>query len=113
MGRPGLISCLSRSEPKPPPNASLLSKIFGLTFAEAKLAAALAGGTSLDTAAEELDISRETARSQLKIVFARQIRTGKANSLRPFAAAAESVRCRKEHLKVIKIRPYLKKYGLT
>jgi DNA-binding CsgD family transcriptional regulator len=58
-------------EPKPRPNASLLSKIFGLTFAEAKLAAALADGTSLDTAAEELDISRQTARSQLKIVFAK------------------------------------------
>lgn len=58
-------------EPKPRPNASLLSKIFGLTFAEAKLAAALADGTSLDTAAEELDIARQTARSQLKIVFAK------------------------------------------
>ena len=56
-------------EPKPRPNASLLSKIFGLTFAEAKLAAALANGTSLEEAAEELHISRETARSQLKIVF--------------------------------------------
>ena len=56
-------------EPKPRPNASLLSKIFGLTFAEAKLAAALADGTSLEEAAEELHISRETARSQLKIVF--------------------------------------------
>ena len=55
--------------PKARPNASLLSQAFGLTSAEAKLAATLADGTSLKEAAQELTISRETARSQLKTVF--------------------------------------------
>ena len=55
--------------PKPRPNASLLSQAFGLTSAEAKLAATLADGTSLTEAAQELTISRETARTQLKTVF--------------------------------------------
>ena len=58
-------------EPKARPDASLLSKTFGLTLAEVKLAAALADGTSLKAAAEELNISRQTARNQLKIVFAK------------------------------------------
>jgi DNA-binding CsgD family transcriptional regulator len=55
--------------PKSRPNPSLLSQAFGLTSAEAKLAARLADGTSLTEAAEELTISRGTARSQLKTVF--------------------------------------------
>jgi DNA-binding CsgD family transcriptional regulator len=55
--------------PKPRPNASLLSRAFGLTSAEAKLAATLADGTSLKEAAKELTISSQTARTQLKTVF--------------------------------------------
>jgi DNA-binding CsgD family transcriptional regulator len=55
--------------PKSRPNASLLSQAFGLTSAEAKLAATLADGTSLTEAGQELTISRETARSQMKNVF--------------------------------------------
>jgi DNA-binding CsgD family transcriptional regulator len=58
-------------EPKARPDASLLSKTFGLTSAEAKLAAALADGTSVKAAAEELNICRQTARNQLKVVFAK------------------------------------------
>jgi DNA-binding CsgD family transcriptional regulator len=58
-------------EPKARPDALLLSEAFGLTSAEARLAAALSDGTSLNAAAEELNISRLTARSQLKTVFAK------------------------------------------
>jgi DNA-binding CsgD family transcriptional regulator len=58
-------------EPKARPDASLLSKTFGLTSAEARLAATLADGTSVKAAAEELNICRQTARNQLKIVFAK------------------------------------------
>ena len=58
-------------EPKPRPDAPLLCKAFGLTPAEARLAAALANGTSLEAAADELHISRETTRTQLKMVFAK------------------------------------------
>jgi DNA-binding CsgD family transcriptional regulator len=44
---------------------------FGLTVAEAKLAAKLASGSGIDAAASSLGVSRETARSQLKAVFAK------------------------------------------
>jgi DNA-binding CsgD family transcriptional regulator len=56
-------------EPRPRLDASLLNKVFGLTPAEARLAAALADGTNLETASERLGITRETARNQLKSVF--------------------------------------------
>jgi len=58
-------------EPKRRPAASLLALAFGLTPAEARLGSALATGTSLSEAADELGISRETARNQLKSVFAK------------------------------------------
>jgi len=58
-------------EPKPQPAAALLARSFGLTPAEARLAAMIACGTSLETAAEGAGITRETARSQLKAVFAK------------------------------------------
>jgi DNA-binding CsgD family transcriptional regulator len=55
----------------PRPDASLLSIAFGLTAAEAKLAARLSSGHGLDGAAASLGVSHETARSQLKAVFAK------------------------------------------
>ena len=48
---------------------SLLSSIFGLTPAESRLAAELAGGSTLVQAAKALNISWETARTHLKTVF--------------------------------------------
>ncbi|GJD61240.1 helix-turn-helix transcriptional regulator [Methylobacterium frigidaeris] len=53
------------------PDPALLAPVFGLTAAEARLAALLAGGASLDEAAEALGIAVETARSQIKAVFAK------------------------------------------
>jgi DNA-binding CsgD family transcriptional regulator len=58
-------------EPRPGPKSSLLAKLFGLTPAEAKLASLMAEGISVEKAAEALEISRETARNQLKAVFAK------------------------------------------
>jgi DNA-binding CsgD family transcriptional regulator len=49
----------------------LLSRVFLLTPAEARLAALVAAGLSLKVAAEELAIKRETARNQLKAIFAK------------------------------------------
>ena len=57
--------------PKPGPPAALLAKTFRLTPAEAKLACVIARGAPPDIAARELKISRETARNQLKSVFAK------------------------------------------
>ena len=54
------------------PDAQLLAGAFGLTPAEARLAAALAGGgRAMPEIASALGISRETARSQLRAVFAK------------------------------------------
>lgn len=58
-----------RVRPRPRPAPSLLSGIFGLTPAEARLTAVLADGSTLIQAAKALNISWETARTQLKTVF--------------------------------------------
>ncbi len=57
--------------PRPGPPAAILAKTFHLTPAEAKLACIIARGAPPDIAARELKISRETARNQLKAVFAK------------------------------------------
>ena len=57
--------------PKPGPPAAILAKTFRLTPSEAKLACVIARGASPGIAAGELKISRETARNQLKSVFAK------------------------------------------
>ncbi len=53
------------------PEATHLCVAFGLTVAEAKLAAKLASGSGIHNAAAALGVSRETARTQLKAVFAK------------------------------------------
>lgn len=53
-----------------PPEAALRDG-FGLTGAEARLAMRLASGESLETAADALGVSKETARVQLKAIFAK------------------------------------------
>ena len=53
------------------PEATQLCAAFGLTVAEAKLAAKLASGSGIEGAAASLGVSRETARTQLKAVFAK------------------------------------------
>jgi DNA-binding CsgD family transcriptional regulator len=53
------------------PNSKQLCAAFGLTAAEAKMAATLASGVGIDAAAASLGVSRETARTQLKAVFAK------------------------------------------
>jgi DNA-binding CsgD family transcriptional regulator len=57
--------------PRPGPPAAIIAKTFRLTPAEAKLACIIARGAPPEIAARELKISRETARNQLKSVFAK------------------------------------------
>jgi DNA-binding CsgD family transcriptional regulator len=57
--------------PRPGPPATILAKTFRLTPSEAELACIIARGAPPDIAARELKISRETARNQLKSVFAK------------------------------------------
>lgn len=65
---PAILSFMSL-EPKPRPNISLLIDVFSLTPAEARLAAELANGASIDDAAKVLSICSDTVRHQLKAVF--------------------------------------------
>ncbi|RYH68023.1 MAG: helix-turn-helix transcriptional regulator [Alcaligenaceae bacterium] len=51
------------------PVETQLQVLFGLTIAEAKLAARLANGSALGIAASELGIAKETSRSQLRSIF--------------------------------------------
>ncbi len=50
---------------------TVLQRLYGLTAAEAQLAECLAAGMELSTAAEQLGISRNTARNHLQQVFAK------------------------------------------
>ena len=58
-------------EAHPAPPEEALRAAFGLTAAEARLAAQLVGSGSLNAAADALGIAKETARNQLKAVFAK------------------------------------------
>jgi DNA-binding CsgD family transcriptional regulator len=74
-GAPGqdvrAILTLNALGPRPGPSAAILAKTFRLTPSEAKVACIIARGAPPDIAARELKISRETARNQLKSVFAK------------------------------------------
>jgi DNA-binding CsgD family transcriptional regulator/uncharacterized membrane protein len=66
-----VILTLTPMGPREPAPAALLAQAFALTAAEAKLAVIIAQGSTTEHAAEVLGISRETARNQLKAVFAK------------------------------------------
>ncbi|HTV32135.1 MAG TPA: helix-turn-helix transcriptional regulator [Methylocella sp.] len=65
------ILTLNALGPRPGPPPATLARTFKLTPSEAKLASIIARGAPPDIAARELKISRETARNQLKSVFAK------------------------------------------
>lgn len=62
---------LSNLSPRPAPDSALIGQAFDLTPAESRLAALLATGTSIASAAERLRVSRETARNHLKAIFSK------------------------------------------
>jgi DNA-binding CsgD family transcriptional regulator/PAS domain-containing protein len=70
LGARALLT-LTAVEPRPGPKPALLAKAFGLTPAEARLASIIAEGLNPERAAEELGISKVTARNQLKAIFAK------------------------------------------
>lgn len=78
-----VVSDLSRASMT---NAALLSLVFGLTSAEARLAAAICEGQDLTAASATFGVSRETLRSQLKTVFAK---TGSRRQAELVARAAK------------------------
>jgi DNA-binding CsgD family transcriptional regulator/PAS domain-containing protein len=63
------IVFVSDPERKPRPPAELLARLYGLTARQASLALCLAQGDTLSAAAVALGISRNTARSHLRLIF--------------------------------------------
>jgi DNA-binding CsgD family transcriptional regulator len=66
-----VLLVLSDPSQKLAPTAELLRRTYGLTTAEANLAVLIATGISVDAAAEQLGIGKQTARNQLKAVFSK------------------------------------------
>ncbi len=70
-GNVGMLITITDVARRSAPSEGLLTAMFALTPAEARLAAALASGAMIDKAAEALCITRETARTRLKAIFAK------------------------------------------
>lgn len=69
--RPCVAVFLRDPEIRSEPPMRLVQQLFQLTPAETALAVHLANGLSLDEAAEELDITRNTARAHLRSIFSK------------------------------------------
>ncbi len=76
FGQARVLLLFTDLDKSPPPCGETLRAAFGLTPAEARLAAEFASGDALDDAANRLGIAKETARNQLKAIF------GKTNTHR-------------------------------
>jgi DNA-binding CsgD family transcriptional regulator len=68
---PCVLLLVQRQEQRRLPTEEALRLSFGLTRTEAALAVTIARGNSLKEAADQLRISRETARTHLKSIFAK------------------------------------------
>lgn len=69
--RPAVIIIIRDSKSKVHGSQELMRRLYGLTPAEATLALNLLDGLTIDEAANNLSISRNTARCQLRAIFAK------------------------------------------
>ncbi len=70
-GRPLVALYISDPENQPLPSAEAISRLFGLTRAEARIVHELVKGASMDEAAENAGVTVSTARTYLKQVFSK------------------------------------------
>ena len=70
-GRPSTLIVVSDPDQQPTPPEERLRAIFGLTHAEARLAAALVAGHTISEYADESGITENTARWTLKQIQAK------------------------------------------
>lgn len=68
-GQPRVAVFLRDPSRVPVPSHAVLRTLFGLTLSEAALASLLAGGMSLNQAAAQLSITRNTVKSRLRAIF--------------------------------------------
>lgn len=66
-----VIAVVTNAQPGEPPDPALVRDLFGLTLAEARIAALIGAGLAPRNASLALGISEETARTTLKRVFAK------------------------------------------
>lgn len=71
FGQPGAVAAVFISDPEKKPETSpeVLSRLYGFTPAEARLAEKLLEGESVEEAAEELHVTVNTARTHVKRLF--------------------------------------------
>lgn len=75
-------------------DAAALQRLYGLTKAEARLTAMMAGGKSLDECATTNRISRETARTHLKHVFSKTDTSNRAELMLRLASSVAAATAR-------------------
>lgn len=85
--QPAVVLFITDPEMHSGSNTELLMRLFQLTDSEARLAAIVGTGTVLGEAAEALGICRDTARAQLKSVFAKTGTRRQAELVRLIARA--------------------------
>ncbi len=70
LRRPAAVIYLRDPEATPaPPSIELVRRLFGLTRVESRLSLLLANGQTLDEAADQMGIRRNTARTHLRSIF--------------------------------------------
>jgi len=68
---PAVVVIIRDVEQKSQASQTVLQRLYGLTPAESTLALKLLGGMTVDEASEQLRVSRNTARCQLRAIFAK------------------------------------------
>jgi DNA-binding CsgD family transcriptional regulator len=94
MGAAGAAACVFITDPErsPVPAAEHLRRAFGLSAAETRVAAALLDGESVERLADRLCISRNTARTHLRHLFAKTATARQADLIRVLLGAHAPLR---------------------
>jgi DNA-binding CsgD family transcriptional regulator len=94
LGPEGAAACLFITDPErfPVPSPGHVKYVFGLTAAETRVAMAMLDGKSVDMLADELCISRNTARTHLRRLFAKTGATRQADLIRILLGAHAPLR---------------------
>ncbi len=94
MGSPGAAACVFITDPEhsPVPAAAHLQRVFGLSAAETRVATTLLDGESIDRLADRLCISRNTARTHLRRLFAKTGTSRQADLIRVLLGAHAPLR---------------------
>jgi DNA-binding CsgD family transcriptional regulator len=85
-GQPAAMIFIGSSDSCATPRQAVLASLWGLTPAEARLAAAVLTGDRLEACSQRLGISLNTAKTQLKQVYAKSGYSGQAELLRAVLA---------------------------